>query len=98
MPVTDYVARMRRYMDDAYNDVKRVQLQAAEEAGEHAPGRVSQRLQVGDAVLVRKPRNSLTGKRVHSEKIGPVPHRYLPSCYPNVYRINKEFGPHTFTV
>ena len=49
-------------------------------------------------MLVRKPKDSLTGKRKHVEKIGPVPHRFMSSCYPNVYRITRMLGEHTFEV
>ena len=82
MPVNEYMARMRKYLDETYDDIKRLQLNSAELAGEEVTGHASQRLRVGDAVLVRKPRNSLTGRREHHAKIGPVPHRFLSSCFP----------------
>ena len=86
--VNDYSKRLLEYFRFAHADVQRAQLAAVESAEGESVGRLNAELNVGDLVVVRRePTASRTG-----------PLRFQQRAYPEVYRVSKKLGRHTFNV
>ena len=88
MNLSEYTEKIRTHFKDVYRDVERAQATAAEAAADEAPGHLSSELEVGDLTLVRR---EPTVKRE-----GPL--RFQCRAYPEVYKISKKLGRHTFIV
>ena len=86
--VDDYMVRLFEYFRATYKEVRAVQERAVEEREERVAGHLSQELEVGDVVLIRRD--------PMSKREGPV--RFQPRTYPDLYRVTAEVGVNTVRV
>ena len=86
--VGEYFKRLQSYFKETYDEVHRIQRNAAEEAESDAPGLNSKQIVVGDLSLVKR--------EPGLGRAGPM--RFHPKTYPDPYRVVKAIGENTFVV
>ena len=86
--VDKYVADLVEHLKEVHASVQRVALQSVEREEESLGGKLSAELEVGDPVLLRRPKTV--------EREGPT--RFQERTYPGIYKVRQKVSPTTFYI